>query len=72
MSSKYTVPSQSQTAIGVEDDKGIVDRVWHKYKRNLTSHPEYKSIIAAAKNRSILTRAKIDMLLRWLWYFARH
>ena len=29
-------------------------------------------LIAAAKNESVLARAKIDMLLWWIWYFAKN
>ena len=40
--------------------------VFHKFDRNLTSDPRYKSIIAAAKDKSVLARAKTDMLLQWI------
>ena len=46
--------------------------LFHKLDRNLTSDPKYKSIITAAKEKSILARATVDMLLKWLWYFAKH
>ena len=45
---------------------------FHQIDRNYVSHPKYKSTIAATKSLSIMARAEVDMLLRWLWYFTKH
>ena len=45
---------------------------WHKIDRNLTSDAKYKSILVHEKNKSILTRVEIDLIVKWLWYFIKH
>ena len=45
---------------------------FHKIDRNCISHPKYKSMIAAKKSTSIMARAEVDILLRWMWLFTKH
>lgn len=45
---------------------------WHRINRNFTNDSKYKSILAAAKNSNIFTRAEIDVFVRWLWYCVKH
>ena len=45
---------------------------FHALRRNFTDSPQYKAVLAAAKNKSILARAEIDVFIRWMWYFAKH
>ena len=46
--------------------------VWHRLDRDCTNDEKFKSTIAMAKDASILARAEIDAIIRWMWYFARN
>ena len=46
--------------------------VWHCLDRDCTSDEKFKSTIAMAKDVSILARAEVDTIIRWMWYFARN
>ncbi|KAL7539501.1 hypothetical protein ACHAXR_009346 [Thalassiosira sp. AJA248-18] len=45
---------------------------WHKINRNFTNDPQYKSLLANAKNINISSRIEVDVVVRWLWYFVKH
>ena len=45
---------------------------FHALCCNFTNSPQYKAMLVAAKNKSILARAEIDVFIRWMWYFAKH
>lgn len=45
---------------------------FHKLDRNLKSDSKYKSKIGSVREKGVNSKAEIDMLLRWLWYFCKH
>ena len=46
--------------------------IWHCLDRDCTNDEKIKSTIAMAKDASILARAEVDTIIRWMWYFARN
>ena len=45
---------------------------FHKLDRNLKSDSKYKSKIGSVREKGVNSKAEIDMVLRWLWYFCKH
>ena len=45
--------------------------MFHRIDCKFLSESKYKSRFAAAKDKSIFARAKIDAFIWWLWYFGR-
>ena len=45
---------------------------FHKIDRNFTHCPKYKSVLDGERNKDILNRIEIDIVVRWLWYFIKN
>jgi len=45
---------------------------FHKIDRNFTHCPKYKSVLDVERNKDILNRIEIDIVVRWMWYFIKN
>ena len=45
---------------------------FHKVNRNFTHSTDYKSMLDIERDKDILGRLEIDLIVRWMWYFIKN